>query len=107
MNNTYLLIEWPDVQELMDEPWFTNEAVLAEGETVGSSAYFIPENRIINDLYILNRCEDLALQLKSTDSEEEYIYEEWNTGMPFDGGMNTFESILNLKLSLNGTQSES
>ncbi len=38
----YILIRWPESQELMDEPWFDEEAVLANDERFGSSAYFIP-----------------------------------------------------------------
>lgn len=50
MNNTnnemseptyYVLVEWPDSQDYMDEEWFDDEAYLSEG-----SAYFIPLNRL-------------------------------------------------------------
>ncbi len=42
----YVLILWPDSQFYMKYDWFRNESVLAEesGE-IGSSAYFIPEER--------------------------------------------------------------
>jgi hypothetical protein len=39
----YVLIEWPESQVFMEEPWFEEEAVLHYGL---SSAYFIPKNRI-------------------------------------------------------------
>jgi hypothetical protein len=94
--NNYVLVEWPWVQDLMEESWFANEAILNHEI---SSAYFIPEERIMNNDYILRRCEELAKQLVSTTEEELFIYEEWNNGSPFEGGMNTFESILNLKLN--------
>lgn len=91
----YVLIEWPYVQDLMDEPWFKDEAVL---NYEISSAYFIPEDRLINNDYILQRSRELALQLEATEEEETYIFEQWDNGTPFEGGMNTFESVLNLKL---------
>jgi hypothetical protein len=46
----YHLIEWPDIQDLMDEPGFDENACLANDEvflekntTVSSSAYFVKE----------------------------------------------------------------
>lgn len=49
MSDKYILVQWPDSQELMDKPWF-NECILAQDleghDEVGSSAYFVPENRI-------------------------------------------------------------
>jgi len=95
--NSYILVEWPEVQDLMEESWFNDEAIL---NVWMPSAYFIPENRIINNQYILEKCEELAKQLESTEEDETYIYEEWESGNPFEGGMNVFESILNLKLTL-------
>ena len=48
MPNKYVLIQWPDSQELMEKSWF-NECVLAQDiqghDEVGSSAYFVPEER--------------------------------------------------------------
>jgi len=41
--DTYVLVPWPEVQELMDCSWFQEEAVLHPEE---SSAYFIPLHRI-------------------------------------------------------------
>lgn len=45
----YVLVEWPESQEFMDEEWFEEEAVCAVGseDRFGSSAYFIPIKRII------------------------------------------------------------
>lgn len=91
----YILVEWPESQEFMEEDWFGDEAIL---HYELSSAYFIPEHRVINNDYILERSKELALQLKATEEEEAYIFEQWNEGIPFEGGMNTFESVLNLKL---------
>ena len=99
MSNIYVLVDWPEVQEYMEEDWFTTEAILADPDIAGLSAYLIPESRIISNDYILERSLDLALQLVATESEEDYILEEWSSGFPFEGGMNVFESVLNLKLN--------
>lgn len=42
---TYVLIQWPETQVLMDEEWFDEEACLANFDKFGSSAYFIPQKR--------------------------------------------------------------
>lgn len=42
INDGYILLEWPYSQEVMDEEWFDEEAVLADYDKCGSSAYFIP-----------------------------------------------------------------
>lgn len=43
----YVLVKWPDSQELMDKTWF-NECLLVQdidGHTeVGSSAFMVPED---------------------------------------------------------------
>lgn len=49
MNQTkYILVTWPDSQELMEQAWF-NECILVqdiEGHVeCGSSAYMVPEER--------------------------------------------------------------
>lgn len=48
--NSYVLVEWPESQEFMDEDWFEEEAVCAVGseDRFGSAAYFIPLKRVIN-----------------------------------------------------------
>jgi hypothetical protein len=45
----YVLIQWPESQEYMEEEWFEEEAILALGseDKTGSSAYFIPIKRIV------------------------------------------------------------
>lgn len=47
--NGYVLVEWPESQQFMEEEWFEEEAILALGneEKTGSSAYFIPIKRVI------------------------------------------------------------
>lgn len=47
LKTAYVIVTWPDSQELMEENWFEEEAILdVEGE-FGSSAYFIPLNRAL------------------------------------------------------------
>jgi hypothetical protein len=45
MNSYYVLVEWPDSQDFMDEDWFRDEAIFINDEKVGDSAYFIPLKR--------------------------------------------------------------
>jgi len=44
MEKEYILVTWPESQELMDKDWF-DECVLANIEDE-SSAYFVPKSRI-------------------------------------------------------------
>ena len=71
MYEVFILVPWPESQEFMDEPWFDDSAILAD-----SSSYLIPESRIINNDYILQRSAELALQLESMEIDELAIYEE-------------------------------
>lgn len=48
-SDAYVLVEWPDSQVFMDEDWFEEEAILDTEAKFGSSAYFIPLKRIINE----------------------------------------------------------
>lgn len=43
----YILVQWPESQVYMDFDWFDEEAILGDFNKVGSSAYFIPEERYI------------------------------------------------------------
>lgn len=45
----YALVQWPESQKFMHKNWFEEEAILALGneEETGSSAYFIPINRLV------------------------------------------------------------
>ena len=49
MRTGYVLVEWPESQDYMEEEWFEEEAILALGseDKTGSSAYFIPIKRVI------------------------------------------------------------
>lgn len=51
LDSSYTLVTWPHSQEFMDKEWFDQEAILALGqeEALGSSAYFIPTNRLKED----------------------------------------------------------
>ena len=49
MEKEYVIVTWPESQELMDEEWF-DECILINEEPlldqVGSSAYFVPISRL-------------------------------------------------------------
>ena len=47
IEDSYIVIIWPDIQELMEEDWFDEEAILDSSGKFGSSAYFVPLKRII------------------------------------------------------------
>lgn len=53
--NTYTVVEWPDSQAYMDQEWFENEAILDVDAKFGSSAYFIPTNRILDSKRLGNK----------------------------------------------------
>ena len=45
----YVLVTWPESQQLMDETWFDEEAILMNDENhleeIGSASYFVPIER--------------------------------------------------------------
>lgn len=45
--DSYVLIQWPESQMLMEEEWFEEEAILDAECKFGSSAYFVPLKRIL------------------------------------------------------------
>jgi hypothetical protein len=47
IDNTYTMVEWPEVQDLMDEPWFVEEAILDNREDAPSSSYLIPTKYVL------------------------------------------------------------
>lgn len=51
IDSLFVVVQWPDVQELMEESWFREEAILINDEKgldkFGSSAYFVPVIRLI------------------------------------------------------------
>ena len=46
-SEAYVLIQWPESQEYMEEDWFDEEAILDVECKFGSSAYFIPLKRLL------------------------------------------------------------
>ncbi len=48
MSDLYALVQWPESQDIMDRDWFEEEAILALGaeDSLGSSAYFVPANKL-------------------------------------------------------------
>lgn len=42
IENSYVLIYWPESQDFMEEEWFNKEAILSE-----NSSYFIPVKRLL------------------------------------------------------------
>lgn len=47
LDSAYVVVTWPDVQELMEKDWFEEEAILDVDGKFGGSAYFIPLKRIL------------------------------------------------------------
>lgn len=50
MGDIYVLVQWPESQVLMDYDWFDHETSLADFDKFGSSAYFVPIDRL-RELY--------------------------------------------------------
>jgi len=46
LNDTYIRVNWPEVQELMEEKWFRDEAIVDINPDAPSSSYLIPFKRI-------------------------------------------------------------
>ena len=47
LSEAYVIVKWPESQELMEEDWFDEEAVLDVEGKFGDSAYFVPLKRIL------------------------------------------------------------
>lgn len=51
IDSMFIAVPFPEVQRLMEEDWFETEAILINDEIglnlYGSSAYFIPVNRLL------------------------------------------------------------
>jgi hypothetical protein len=47
--SSYILVEWPESQNYMEEEWFDEEAIFCGGseDKTGGSAYFIPIKYVI------------------------------------------------------------
>lgn len=47
INEAYVPIGWPEVQNLMEEDWFQEEAILDNSEDADSSTYLIPISKVL------------------------------------------------------------
>jgi hypothetical protein len=47
INESYVVVIWPESQNIMEEPWF-DECILDTESNFGSSAYFVPAHHMIN-----------------------------------------------------------
>lgn len=47
LQESYVLVQWPESQELMEEEWFDEETILDVEGKFGGSAYFVPAKRLI------------------------------------------------------------
>lgn len=51
IDSMFIVVQWPEVQTLMEEEWFQEESILINDEKgldkYGSSAYFVPVYRLI------------------------------------------------------------
>lgn len=68
MKEKYILVCWPESQMLMEEVWF-DECILMNDENhlqeIGSSAYFVPENRLNELVDAKNESELNSLESQS------------------------------------------
>lgn len=106
IDSSYVLVQWPESQDYMMEPWFQEEAILALGseDKTGSSAYFIPMKRYLEvSSFKKNEIQSLVEELSDIYPVEEkdikYNEDQWNDFLPFEGGMNTHESIVDIAIN--------
>lgn len=45
MKTKYIVVQFPESQDVMEQEWFENECSLADNELFGDAAYFVPEKR--------------------------------------------------------------
>lgn len=109
INSNYVLVQWPESQDHMEEEWFRDEAILAlgSGDRTGSSAYFIPLERYlespINENFksnvIQSIVEDLAKLYPVSKEDAENILNEYESmAIPFEDGMNIHEHLVDIHL---------
>ena len=60
----YIIVKWPEVQELMEEDWFDEEAVFINDDKFPSSSYFIPIDRTISTS---SKLDNLKIQLENNN----------------------------------------
>lgn len=87
MKDSYVLVSWPESQNFMECDWFRDEAILALGheDETGSSAYFIPEERILENSYIEQKVAELCRSYKISEESEESAASEWEKELPYGG----------------------
>lgn len=100
MNDNYVLVRWPESQYYMECDWFRDEAILAVGheDETGSSAYFIPESRVLDNSYIKQRVVELCENYEITEKEGEDAKLEWEKEKPYEGGMTLNDLIVETSL---------
>lgn len=92
MKDSYVLVRWPESQNFMECDWFRDEAILALGheDKTGSSAYFIPEERILENSYIEQRVAELC---RGYEISEESAASEWKKE-PLYGGCPSLRQLV-------------
>lgn len=108
MKDNYVLVSWPESQDFMECDWFRDEAILALGseDRTGSSAYFIPIKRYLEffeDKFKASQIQDMVEELASiypvNEEDRKYNECEWNAGIPWEGGMNIHEHLVDINLN--------
>lgn len=88
----YVLVPWPESQELMERKWF-NECILAtptdNHPEVGSSAYFVPVNRMRHTAYrsikiARGKNGNISIPAKSKGRSNKYPFENMKVGDMFE-----------------------
>lgn len=70
MLDEYEIVQWPEIQDLMDYTWFREECLLLNSEEqleeFGSSAYLVPKERLMElDTEPITPVENLGIVMKS------------------------------------------
>lgn len=93
----YILVEWPDVQYLMDKEGFKENSSLADEEKFGSSAYFVSEEWYDENYeekeYNFNVKTVIEIPVETSIAINAFDYEE--------ALINTMEYYLLVKLDMN------
>ena len=103
MKENYVLVGWPESQNYMEEPWFKEEALLALGceDKVGSSAYFIPEGRILDNDRIEQRVAELCREYKPGQEQIDHADSQWTSSFPYEGRMSLRELVTEVSILVN------
>lgn len=100
MEDSYVLVKWPESQLFMECDWFRDEAILALGheDQTGSSAYFIPESRFLDNSYIEQKVAELCSKYEVSEEDEDHSCNEWEEAFPYEGGMSLRELVVETAL---------